>query len=103
MANTMIERASESEVGKTVIKPLVSGALDCKKDVANEDQCLEIQCAWGLTKCNAKQKSQTHVGLNFQAKIASKTGSKSSPEGPKWRLKSILGASWEAKLKRSQF
>ena len=88
---------------KTVIKPLVSGALDCKKDVANEDQCLEIQCAWSSTKCNAKQKSQTHVGLNFEAKIPSKIGSKSSPKGSKWRSKSVLEASWEAKLARGRF
>ena len=53
-------------------------------------------------QCKA-QKSQTHVGLNFQAKIASKNGLKSSPERSKWRSKSILEVSWEAKLKRSRF
>ena len=83
--------------------PLVSEAQDCKKDVSNGYQYLELQCIWSSTKCNAKQKCQTQFGLNFQAKSASQNDSKSSPKGSRWRPESILEASWEAKLKRRRF
>ena len=67
------------------------------------DTNLNIQSVCSTTKCNAKRKRQTHLGLNCQPKITSKNGSKSSPKGSKWHPKSILEASWEAKLKRSRF
>ena len=88
---------------KTITYPLVSEAQDCKKDVSNGYQYLELQCIWSSTKCNAKQKCQTQFGLNFQAKSASQNDSKSSPKGSRWRPESILEASWEAKLKRRRF
>ena len=52
---------------------------------------------------NAKFKGQTQIGLNFHLKITSINGSKTSPKGSKWLAKSILEASWEAKLKRIGF
>ena len=56
-----------------------------------------------LDEMQCKAEVTDTVGLNFHAKTVSKNGSKSSPEESKWRSKSILEASWEAKLKRSQF
>ena len=56
MANVMIDGASELEMGETMTYPLGSEAQDCKKDVSNGDQYLELQCIWSSTKCNAKLK-----------------------------------------------
>ena len=88
---------------KTITYPLVSEAWDWKKDVSNGYQYLELQYIWSTPKCNAKQKWQTHVGLNFQAKSISINYSKSNPKGSKWGPKSILETSWEANLKRRRF
>ena len=70
-----------------------------------QNTCLDgiqnkVQNIWNTPKYNAKLKWQTHFGLNFQTKITSNNGSKSSPKGCKWFPQSILEASWEAKLKK---
>ena len=39
----------------------------------------------------------------MKAKIISKNSPKSSPEGSKWPPKSLLEASWDAKLERIRF
>ena len=51
----------------------------------------------------SKLKEERRVGFSVVTKILSKNVPKSSPQGSKWRPKSILEASWEAKLKSKSF
>ena len=51
----------------------------------------------------SKLKEEQRFGFSLVTKILSKNVPKSSPQGSKWRPKSILEASWEAKLKRRRF
>ena len=51
----------------------------------------------------SKLKEEQRFGFSLVTKILSKNVPKSSPQESKWRPKSILEVSWEAKLKRRRF
>ena len=95
MVDTMIHGTSESTLWLAMPKTA--------RKMSRMDTRIKNQGTWSKTQCNAKLKWQTYFGLNFQAKIASRNCSKSSPKMSKWLPKSILEASWDAKLKRLRF